>query len=187
MMRLTLLALTIVSLAACRDEVALPLPVAMTSEAVGHYCQMGILEHTGPKAQAYLEGLPAPLFFSQVRDVVAYMRMPEQSHVVTVAYVSDMGVPGATWDAPGTENWINAAEAHFVVGSTMTGGMGTPEIVPFAEPEAAQAFAALHGGSVMAMDDIPDVAVLAPVGVDDPSAEAEFTRRLGALSTDEEG
>ncbi len=187
MIRFVVLAACILALGACRDEVAdLPSPVAMTSAAVGHYCQMGILEHTGPKAQAYLEGLPAPLFFSQVRDVVAYMRMPEQSHVVTVAYVSDMGVPGATWNAPGTENWINASDAHFVVGSVVTGGMGTPEIVPFSAMEAALAFADLHGGAVMGMDDIPDSVVLAPVGSDDTSAEEDFLRRLDALSLDEE-
>ncbi len=186
-LRFTLLALSLLALAACRDEMAdLPNPAAMTSEAVGHYCQMGILEHSGPKAQAYLEGLPAPLFFSQVRDVVAYMRMPEQSHIVTVAYVSDMGQPGATWDAPGTENWINAAAAHFVVGAEVTGGMGTPELVPFSSREAAEAFANLNGGDVMGLHDIPDSAVLAPMDVDDISADEDFLRRLEALTPDEE-
>ena len=182
-----ILILCALSLAACRDEeVALPLPAAMTAEAVGHYCQMGILEHSGPKAQAFLEGLPAPLFFSQVRDVVAHMRMPEQSHTMTVAYVSDMGAPGATWDAPGADNWINAAEAHFVVGSTVTGGMGAPEIVPFSDRDAAVRFAAGHGGQVMGLGDIPDSAVLTPADVGDIHAEEEFLRRLEAPSPDEE-
>ncbi|OAN73589.1 copper resistance protein CopZ [Jannaschia sp. EhC01] len=187
MLRPTVFALCVLSLAACRDdEAALPSPTAMTAEAVGHYCQMGILEHEGPKAQAYLEGLPTPLFFSQVRDVVAYMRMPEQSHVVTVAYVSDMGVPGATWDNPGPENWINAAAAHYVIGSAVTGGMGTPEIVPFLDRDAALIFAAANGGDVMGLADIPDSAVLAPADVGDTAAEEDFLRRLEALSSDEE-
>jgi nitrous oxide reductase accessory protein NosL len=30
----------------------------MTEEAVGHFCQMELLEHPGPKAQAHLDGLP---------------------------------------------------------------------------------------------------------------------------------
>jgi copper chaperone NosL len=182
-----LVLLSVLALAACREDAAdLPGPVAMTATAVGHYCQMGLLEHPGPKAQAHLDGMPAPLFFSQVRDLVAYMRMPEQSHVVTVAYVSDMAAPGANWDDPGADNWIAATEAHYVVGSTMAGGMGAPETVPFSTREAALAFADLHGGAVMALADIPDAAVLAPMDDGDPEAETDFLRRLEALSQDEE-
>lgn len=187
MPRLAPIALMLLALAACREDVAdLPPPVAMTAQAVGYYCQMDLLEHPGPKAQAHLAGLPAPLFFSQVRDVVAYMRMPEQSHAISVAYVSDMGAPGATWDDPGAQNWIAATDAHYVVGSTIAGGMGAPEIVPFSTPEAALAFADRHGGVVMALAAIPDSAVLAPVDEGDSAAEDDFLRRLEALSHDEE-
>lgn len=183
----TFLLLSVLALAACREEAAdLPAPVAMTATAVGHYCQMGLLEHPGPKAQAHLDGMPAPLFFSQVRDLVAYMRMPEQSHVVTVAYVSDMAAQGASWEDPGPENWIAASEAHYVVGSTVAGGMGAPETVPFSTREAARAFADVHGGAVMALVDIPDAAVLAPVDDGNPEADTDFLRRLEALSQDEE-
>jgi len=127
MIRPILIAAALLLLPACREDIAaLPRPVALTEESTGHYCQMELLEHPGPKAQAHLAGLEHPLFFSQVRDVVAYQRMPEQSHVVTVAYVSDMGAPGATWDDPGAENWIAATEAHYVVGSAIAGGMGAP-------------------------------------------------------------
>lgn len=185
--RFARLALCLLALTACRDEVAdLPTPAAMTSEAVGHYCQMGILEHPGPKAQAYLEGLPAPLFFSQVRDVVAFMRMPEQSHIITVVYVSDMAFPQATWDNPGAENWIAAVDAFYVVGSAVEGGMGAPEIVPFSTPLAAQAFADENGGTVMGLDDIPDSAVLAPIDEGDVDAEEDFLRRLEAVILVEE-
>jgi copper chaperone NosL len=190
MIRPMLILLVTLPLAACRDDTAaLPLPVAMTEEAVGHYCQMHLLEHAGPKAQAYLAGLPNPLFFSQVRDVVAYQRMPEQSDPVTIAYVSDMGATGATWDDPGAENWIAATEAHYVVGSTALGGMGAPELVPFARPEDAQAFAARHGGQVLRLDQIPDSAVLAPVETDpvaSASDEDDFLRRLQNLATQQE-
>lgn len=190
MIRPTLLALTLLTLAACReDTAALPAPVAMTAESTGHYCQMELLEHPGPKAQAHLAGLPHPLFFSQVRDVVAYQRMPEQSHVVTVAYVSDMGRAGATWDDPGATNWIIATDAHYVVGSTVAGGMGAPELVPFSRPQDAEAFAARHGGQVMRLDQIPDNAVLAPVETGDTGTDADedaFQRRLRALDPDQE-
>lgn len=186
--RVLMSGLCLLALASCRDEVAdLPPPATMTAEAVGHYCQMHLLEHDGPKAQAHLDGMPAPLFFSQVRDVVAYMRMPEQSHAIAVAYVSDMAAEGATWADPGAGNWIAATEAHFVVGGDVTGGMGAPELVPFSTPEAAEAFADLHGGMVMRLEDIPDSAVLAPVESHDHGAEEDFLRRLEAVSHAQEG
>lgn len=188
MFRVLLCTFAALVLAACREDVAdLPLPAAMTEEAVGHYCQMHLLEHDGPKAQAHLDGMIAPLFFSQVRDVVAYMRMPEQSHAVSVAYVSDMSAPGATWDEPGVENWITLGDAFFVVGSDVVGGMGAPELVPFSSAEAAQGFANDNGGAVMRLTDIPDSAVLAPVDSNDPSAEEDFLRRLDAVVHHEEG
>lgn len=185
--RVAAIVLSALMLAACRDEVAdLPAPVAMTASAVGHYCQMNILEHSGPKAQVHLAGMAAPLFFSQVRDLIAYLRMPEQSNVVTVAYVSDMAAPGATWDDPGADNWIVAADAYYVIASTVTGGMGAPETVPFSTRQAASAFAGRHGGTVMTLTEIPDTVVLAPVDDDDTGAEADFLHRLEALHHDEE-
>ncbi|WP_149139889.1 nitrous oxide reductase accessory protein NosL [Gemmobacter caeruleus] len=176
------LLLILLALAACRDEVAQSVtPVALTAEAVGHYCQMNLIEHPGPKAQIHLEGLPgAPLFFSQVRDAIAYARLPEQSHRILAIWVNDMGAPGATWDQPGTENWIDAGAAHYVVGAAVEGGMGAPELVPFADAARARAFAADHGGVVMALPAIPDTQVMAPVA--DTADDADFTRRLRDLS-----
>ena len=110
-------ALAALALAACKDEVAeRPLPVALTAQSVGHYCQMNLLEHPGPKAQVHLQGLPDPLFFSQVRDAIAYQRMPEQSHAITAVYVNDMGA-APSWDDPGAENWAAAEDVVFVVGA----------------------------------------------------------------------
>jgi len=192
MIRPTLLALSLLALAACREDstATLPQPVAMTAEAVGHYCQMNLLEHPGPKAQVHLDGLPWPLFFSQVRDAVAYQRMPEQSHMISVIYVSDMGAQGASWDDPGAENWIPAASAHYVVGASVEGGMGAPELVPFASRSDAEAFTRENGGQVMALTDIPDSEVLAPVEFDDDIGagdDDDFEDRLRALSRELEG
>ncbi|MCC5988714.1 MAG: nitrous oxide reductase accessory protein NosL [Pararhodobacter sp.] len=191
MIRLSLLALPLAALTllpGCREETAaLPEPVAMTEEAVGHYCQMHLLEHAGPKAQVHLDGNPYPLFFSQVRDAIAYQRMPEQSHFIAAIYVSDMGAEGATWQDPGAMNWIEAGQAHYVVGAAIEGGMGAPELVPFAERERAESFAAEHGGQVLALAEIGDGEVLAPVefegdiGADDDD-EGDFEERLRALS-----
>ena len=163
-MRLAPALLAVLALAACREEVAaIPDPVPMTAEAVGHYCQMDLLEHPGPKAQVHLDGAPGmPLFFSQVRDAVAYQRMPEQSHAITAIYVSDMA-RAASWEDPGAENWVRADLAHYVVGAAVPGGMGAPELVPFSTPEAAAAFTARHGGMVLPLAAIADEDVLAPV------------------------
>ena len=181
----------LLALAACREDVAhhLPQPVSLTEEAVGHYCQMDLLEHPGPKAQVHLAGMPAPLFFSQVRDAVAYQRMPEQSHAIAVIYVNDMA-KAPSWAAPGIDNWIRADDAVYVVGSDAVGGMAAPELVPFADQAAAAAFAAERGGTVLALDAIDDSLVLAPVefaddiGLDDDADYAERLRELSGQRAD---
>lgn len=176
------------ALAACQDEVTQnTAPLALTPETIGHFCQMNLLEHEGPKGQVHLEGLPGmPLFFSQVSDLVVYLRLPEQSHTILAIYVSDMGATGATWAEPGAANWIDAATAHYVVGAAVEGGMGAPEVVPFATLAAAESFAADHGGAIMTLDAIPDSAVTAPTS-DAASGEDDYARRLKALADKPEG
>ena len=117
--------LLIALLAGCRNDVAAqaPGPVVMTDEAVSHFCMMSLDEHPGPKAQIHLEGLPDPIFFAQVRDGIAYLKQPERSAGIAAIYVSNMS-RAPNWDAPGSDNWIAAETAVFVVGSDMTGGMG---------------------------------------------------------------
>lgn len=189
MKRLLLLAvLPLALLGGCKEEqAAVPQPVAMTDEALGHYCQMNLTEHAGPKAQVHLDGVHAPLFFSQVRDAISYQRMPEQSHAITAIFVNDMA-RAPSWEHPGAENWIAAEAAHFVVGSQRVGGMGAAELVPFSDPQAAADFADLHGGRVLRLAEIADDAVLAPE--DKPAAEPEtqdYRERLRQLSAGREG
>ena len=184
-MRRALTTLLLVSaLASCRDETAThPAPVAMTEEAIGHFCQMNLLEHPGPKAQVHLNGTPNPLFFSQVRDAVAFQLLPEQQGEITAIYVSDM--TRAPWADPGPTNWIAAEGAFYVVGSAQPGGMGTPELIPFGTEAAARGFAEQHGGAVQRLDDIPAQLVLAPdgpAGNTDAQDDADFAARLKALS-----
>ncbi|HHB83906.1 MAG TPA: copper resistance protein CopZ [Devosia sp.] len=151
-------------LAGCQNvgEMEKPAPAMLTAEAAGHYCQMIILEHAGPKAQVHLAGFTAPLWFSQVRDGIAYLKSPEQSAKVIVLYVNDMGI-APSWEKPGEDNWIDANDAFYVVGSDAIGGMGTPEIVPFALMEKANEFAAERGGEVLAFKDITAQMVLSPL------------------------
>ena len=194
-MRRAVLALALLGLAACRtEEAALPDPVPMTEEAVGYYCQMDLFEHPGPKAQVHLDGVPRPIFFSQVRDAVAYQRMPEQSSLISAVYVNDMGAPGATWDQPGAENWILADAAFYVGGSDTAGGMGAPELVPFADEADATAFASANGGRVLRLDDIEDGDVLSPVALESELSSAagdgdaaDYRERLEALAAENEG
>jgi copper chaperone NosL len=164
MIKALIAAAMILALAACNEERATsrPEPVTMTADALGYYCQMNLTEHPGPKAQVHLEGLDEPLFFSQVRDAIAYQRMPEQSHAIRAIYVSDMAV-AASWDEPGIDNWIAADETLYVVGADLRGGMGAPELIPFGTQAAAEAFVVEHGGEILRLAEIADDAVLAPV------------------------
>ena len=192
MTRLALPLALLLALAACKQEVVQDTsPVEFTDQTIGHYCQMNLTEHAGPKAQVHLEAIPDPLFFSQVRDAIAFSRAPEQIAPILAIHVNDMGRPGATWEVPGTGNWIDAEQAWFVLGSPREGAMGAPEAIPFSTREAAEAFAAAEGGQVMRLADIPDAMVLAPVenlGLPDESGaeEADFQSRLRALSRQKE-
>lgn len=187
MKRLLVFLFPLVLLAACQEDArsAVPEPVAMTENALGHYCQMNLAEHPGPKAQVHLEGAPAPLFFSQVRDAISYQRMPEQSHAISAIYVNDMA-KAPSWQHPGVENWIVAEDAHYVIGSARVGGMGASELVPFSDPAAASAFAAEHGGRVLQLGEIPDDAVLSPEAEphDETPGQQDFRERLERLSTE---
>ncbi len=159
-----LIAISVLSGCNPATESARPQPVAMTEEALGHFCQMVILEHPGPKAQIHLAGQPAPLFFSQVRDGIAYYKSPERDFEITAFYVSDMG-QAENWEEPGVENWFDAENAHFVIGSVVRGGMGAPELVPFSSETAALRFADKNGGRLASLADIPESAVLGTVEV----------------------
>jgi copper chaperone NosL len=184
LLRPLLLVAMLTLLSACTEEVVQDTaPRDMTADTLGHYCQMNLLEHLGPKAQVFLQGYPAPLFFSQVRDAIAYMRGSEQIAPILAVYVNDMGMTGATWDRPGDGNWIVADTAFYVVGSARTGGMGAPETVPFSSRERAEAFVLAEGGRVLMLNDIADDMVLAPVeaGADQATDDADFDDRLRAL------
>jgi copper chaperone NosL len=171
-------------LGACKEEVSQNIaPKDLTPETLGHYCQMNLLEHPGPKAQVFLEGNPAPLFFSQVRDAIAYTRAPEQIAPILAVYVNDMGAANATWDRPGDGNWIPADKAFYVIGSARQGGMGAPETVPFSSRENAETFIRAEGGRVVGLADITDDMVLTPVetGADTGADDEDYLGRLRTL------
>ena len=162
---LALLAIGLLALsgvAGCGEDdnvVAKPPPVEPTREASGHYCGMILVDHTGPKAQVHLPGEPEPVWFSSVRDAIAFTMLPEEPRNYAAIYVNDMGV--AQWEAPEPGTWIDAAGASYVIGSDRMGGMGVPEAVPFATREAAERFVAAHGGRIVALTEVPESYIFA--------------------------
>ena len=172
---LALLAVTLLALSGipgCGDDdeiVAKPAPREPTREASGHYCGMILLDHSGPKAQVHLPDEPEPVWFSSVRDAIAFTMLPEEPRNYTAMYVNDMGV--AQWDEPEPGTWIDASGALYVIGSERMGGMGVPEAVPFATREAAERFATEHGGRIVALTDVPESYIFSYAEEDETAPE----------------
>jgi copper chaperone NosL len=152
--------LALLVLVGCGEEkeVARPEPREITREAIGYYCNMIVADHKGPKAQLFLKGESEPIWFSSVRDAVAFTLLPDEPKTIIAVYVNDMAK--ASWDSPEAGTWIEAGSAHYVIESGRRGGMGALEAVPFSDPERAAAFAAAHGGRVVALSDIPEDYIL---------------------------
>ena len=145
-------------LGACGDEetrqgASVPAPVEITRDAIGHYCNMIVADHTGPKGQIHIEGREEPVWFSSVRDTIVFTLLPEEPRNIAAIYVNDMG--RASWDSPEADTWIDARRAWYVVGSDRRGGMGAPEAVPFADKADAETFVGRHGGQIVAFDAVP--------------------------------
>ncbi len=151
-----LLVLTSLFLLACEKTPPPEMPAAqsLTRDANGYYCLMTVLNHKGPKGQILLTDKPQALWFTSVRDTLAFTRSPEEPKNIAAIYVNDM--TDAPWDNPGTDNWIDATQAWYVLNSEREGGMGAPEAVPFSDKQSAGLFAVKHGGKVYTYSDIPD-------------------------------
>ena len=165
--------LAAVSLAGCGKKQAaeLPPPREMTAEAIGHYCGMDLLEHPGPKGQIFAASLIEPVWFSSVRDAIAFTMLPDEPKDIQAIYVSDMA-KAPSWEKPGAANWVEARKAVFVIGSRLKGGMGNDEAVPFSDRGAAEKFAADNGGRIVAFADVPRDYVLGS-GDDRPDAPSD--------------
>ena len=160
--RTILLALLVpLALAGCNEKQAakIPSPHRMTAEDIGHYCGMNVLEHTGPKGQIILASRKDPVWFSSARDAISFTLLPEEPRDIRAIYVSDMA-KAPSWDEPGANNWVDAKQASFVIGSRRQGGMGGDEAVPFSDRSVAEKFVAENGGRVVAFTDVPKDYVL---------------------------
>ena len=150
------------ALASCDDgpdSLAKPAPLEPTRDAIGHYCNMIVVDHNGPKGQIHLASAEAPVWFSSVRDTIAFTMLPEEADDIVALYVNDMA-KATNWNAPEPGAWVEAEKAWYVVGSDRRGGMGAPEVVPFSDRQKGEAFAQRHGGHVVAFDAIPREAIL---------------------------
>jgi copper chaperone NosL len=144
------------SLTACdisEDTAELPPPAEVAGEATGYFCGMLLAEHGGPKGQIHLKSGAEPVWFSSVRDTVAFTLLEEEPKDIAAIYVNDMG-KAQNWEQPEPGTWIDAHSAWFVIESRRLGGMGLPEAVPFGSSAAAERFAAENGGRVVRLADI---------------------------------
>jgi len=160
MLRVLAIAICCAFLVSCEEKVEIPKPIELTRNSNGFYCNMIIVDHPGPKAQVFEKDRTDPLWFSSVRDAVAYMQLPGEAQNVLAFYVHDMG-KASTWKKPQNKGiWIDATKAIYVIGSAKRGGMGAKETVPFSDQEQAKKFARKFGGQIVAYQKIPGDYVL---------------------------
>lgn len=143
-------------LTACGEEktAEAPPPAEVAGDVTGYFCGMLLAEHGGPKGQIHLKSQTEPVWFSSVRDTVAFTLLKEEPKDVTAIYVNDMS-KAKNWEQPEPGTWIDAHAAWFVIGSSRVGGMGLPEAVPFGVEADATAFAAANGGRIVRLAEIP--------------------------------
>lgn len=173
--RTLLLALLVpLALAGCNEKQALkiPPPHRMTAEDIGHYCGMNVLEHPGPKGQIFAASLIQPVWFSSVRDTLAFTMLPDEPKDILAIYVSDMG-KASNWDQPGADNWIEARKALFVIESRLKSGMGGDEAVPFSDRATAEKFTSENGGRIVGFDEVPRDYVLTSSNVGGKASSEE--------------
>ena len=95
-LRLAVLALALTTTACGEEQVAeAPPPAELTREAIGYYCNMIVEDHSGPKGQIFLSDKSDPIWFSSVRDAIAFTLLPEEPKNIAAIYVNDMGAAGA--------------------------------------------------------------------------------------------
>lgn len=143
-------------LTACEKSQPVEVPPAqtLTRDANGYYCLMTVVNHNGPKGQIILSDKKQALWFTSVRDTIAFTLSPEEPKNIAAIYVNDM--TDTNWDNPGADNWIDARKAWYVLESKLSGGMGAAEAVPFATKQGAESFRIKQGGKIYAFASIPD-------------------------------
>ena len=153
------------ALAACGEEktAAVPPPQEVGGANTRNYFRKLRSDPGGPKREIHRWSRAEPIWFSSVRDTVAFTLLKEEPKDVAAIYVNDMG-KATNWDQPEPDTWIDARQAWFVLASSRLGGMGMPEAVPFGSEAGARDFAAAYGGHIVRLADIPADYVLGMPG-----------------------
>jgi copper chaperone NosL len=91
------------------------------------------------------------VWFSSVRDTIAFTMLPDEPKDIQAIYVSAWARRkiGTT---PGADNRVEASKALFVIGSRAKGGMGGDKAVPFSDRAIAEKFVAENGGRIVTFD-----------------------------------
>jgi copper chaperone NosL len=169
-MKLSSALIGVMMLAACNradTEANAPPPREVTDASAAEFCGMNLTEHSGPKAQIFVHDIPKPYWFSTVRDAFAFTMLQETPKAIAAIYVNDMA-KAKNWDQPEAGAWVEAHKASYVIGSARRSGMNTDEAIPFGDPAAARAFAAVNGGRVVGFDAMPQNYILVSSSGDRP-------------------
>lgn len=145
-----LLSLTLaILLTGCNKQPETVTPLELTA---GDSCSldgMSLLDFPGPKAQIHYATGEPDLFCDTVEMFSIYLQ-PEQQKRITGIFTQDMA--RTSWEEP-RDNWMDARQMFFVLGSKRHGSMG-PTLGSFAEQKDADAFARDFGGKVYRFDEI---------------------------------
>lgn len=148
-MRFVLPVFFIITLAACSKPVAHVEPQVITAGTSCSLDGMTLADFPGPKGQIhYVTG--SPDFFCDTLEMFSIYLQPEQKKNITGIFTQNMGK--TDWESP-KDNWIDAKQAFYVLGSKKTGSMG-PTLAAFALLEDADAFTKQFGGKVLYFDQV---------------------------------
>jgi copper chaperone NosL len=137
------------AMVACNKQPATVTPHELTA---GDSCSldgMSLLDFPGPKAQIHYASGEPDLFCDTIEMFSIYLQ-PEQQKRVTGIFTQDMAK--TSWEEP-RNNWVDARQMFFVLGSKRHGAMG-PTLASFAQQKDADAFAQQFGGKVYRFSDI---------------------------------
>jgi copper chaperone NosL len=131
------------------------LPQTVTRDDIGYYCNMIIEDHSGPKGQIILSNTEKAIWFTSIRDAVAFSLLPDEPKNIAAFFVTAMD--DADWNHPEKEdgNWIEAQSAMYVINSEQRGGMGQMEAIPFKHKQSATTFVEKYGGEILSYVEIP--------------------------------
>lgn len=127
-------------------------PVAFTEKDQCASCGMWITRYPGPKGEIILKDKTTLKFCSARGMACEVLKLKAEGKLAGVAmFVHNTNA--VDWKHPADAHLIDAAKAWYVYASDMKAVMG-PSLAPFADRQAAEAFAKAHGGKVYELKDL---------------------------------